>query len=91
MKKDKEISPIIYKAIEIIEKCFGGTDVELISDKMYRTSPDEFYPIGKLGVDIEINGIKTFLGCESMAEEIACNPFGKKIAEEFVHMILNSK
>lgn len=73
MENNSEVSPIIYGAIEILRKSFGGTEVKLISEKMYRREPDEWTPLGKLGVDIEINGIKTFLGCESIAEDIACH------------------
>lgn len=89
-QKNKEI-PIpdsIYLSIKIMRKCFGGTKVKLISEKMYRIAPDEYTPLGKLGVDIEIEGIKTFLGCESMAEEIACTPCGRLIAEEFIYSVI---
>lgn len=80
---------MIFAAIDVIKNCFGGLEVNLISEKMYRRAPDEFTPLGKLGVDIEINGIKTFLGCESMAEQIMCNPMGQMIAEEFAYTILS--
>ena len=77
-----EISPLIYEAIKIIKKSFGGTDVELISEKMFRTQPNRYYPYGNLGVYIKVDGIKTFLGCESNAEDICL--YGLHIAEEFV-------
>jgi len=85
-----EISPIVYAAIERLKNSFGGTDVKLLSEKMYRLKPDENSSIGRLGVDIEIMGIKTFLGCESMAEDIACTPYGQMIADEFVFNIIKT-
>jgi hypothetical protein len=85
-----DISPIIFSAIERLRLCFEGTHVELISEKMYCLPPDEYSPIGKLGVDITIEGIKVFLGCESMAEEIACTPYGQNIAEEFVYLTIKN-
>lgn len=83
METNREISPILLSAIERLKFSFGGTDVRLLSNKMFRITPDEFTPLGKLGVDIEIMGIKTFLSCE-IAEEIACTPYGQMIADEFV-------
>lgn len=57
---------------------------------MFRLPPDEYTPLGKLGVEIEIMGIRTFLGCESMAEDIAWNPMGQLIADEFVYTVLST-
>jgi hypothetical protein len=88
METNRKISPIIYGAIEKLRNSFGGTDVKLLSEEMYRKAPDEYTPLGKLGVDIEIMGIKTFLGCESMAEDIACTPYGQMLAEEFIAIIM---
>jgi hypothetical protein len=88
METNREISPIIHGAIERLKNSFGGTEVKLISEEMYRLAPDEFSPVGKLGVDIEIMGIKTFLGCESAAEDIACTPYGQMLADEFVHRVI---
>ena len=88
MEENKNIAKVIYLAIDIIKKRFGGIDVKLISDKMYRISPDEYTPLGKLGVDIEIEGIKTFLGCESMAQEIVHTPYGSMVADEFIFNII---
>lgn len=84
---NKDISPIIHQAINIIKNSFGGTEVDLISDKMYRSSPNEFKPLGELGVDIKIMNIKTFLSCE-LAENIGCTPYGQKIADEYVYQII---
>ena len=89
MEYNKEISPIIYRAIEILKKCFDGMiHVELLSDEMYRLAPSEDAPAGKLGVDIKINGIQTFLGCESMAEPIC--EYGEPVANEFIVMIMKT-
>ena len=77
------ISPIIYAAIERIGYSFGGTEVKLLSEEMYRRAPDEFCALGRLGVDIEVDGIKTFLGC-GIAEDMSCGPYSQMIADEFV-------
>ena len=90
METNREISPIIYSAIERLKNSFDGTEIKLLSEKMYRTTPDEFTPLGKLGVDIEIMGIKTFLGCESMAEDIACTPYGQMLTDEFVATVIRT-
>lgn len=90
IKENMKISPIIYGAIEIMKKSFGGTDVQLLSTEMYRLPPDEFAKAGRLGVDITINGVKTFLGHESMAEDIACTPYGQMIADDFVYTIIKN-
>ena len=87
-EKFREIAPQIHQAIEILRKTFGGTDVKLISTEMYRKPPSEFCALGYLGVDISVEGKQVFLGCESMAEEIAWNPLGYMIAEEFVYNVL---
>ena len=51
------------------------------------TRPSIDAKAGRLGIDIKINGIKTFLGCESMAEPI-CEPMGQYIAEEYVARLM---
>ena len=84
---NKDIPQIIYCAIDILKKCFGGTDVELLSKEMYRLKPSIDAKAGRLGVDIKINGIKTFLGCESMAEPI-CEPLGPYVANEYVASLM---
>jgi len=86
---NREIPPQIYEAIKRLQMAFGGTKVELLSKEMYRKPPSEFCPLGYLGVDIMVEDKKVFLGCESMAEEIAWNPMGRIIAEDFVYRSLN--
>jgi len=86
---NREIAPQIYQAIDRLKSAFGGTKVELLSTEMYRKPPSEFCPLGYLGVDILVEDKKVFLGCESMAEEIAWNPLGHYIAEDFVYRVLN--
>ena len=90
MDKSKEdlsqISPIILTAIEVLKKTFGGTDIELLSTEMYRLEPDEYAKAGRLGVDIKVQGVKTFLGCESAAQPIL--EWGMPIAEQFVYEVL---
>lgn len=84
MEENRDISPIIHGAIEVMRKCFGGTDVKLISTEMYRLEPTKDAPAGKIGVDIEVEGIKTFLSYNDFAEDIICSPYGEMIANEFV-------
>ena len=83
------ISPTIYLAVDVLRKTFGGTVVEIVGTKMYRKSPNKFAKLGYLGVDIKVNGIPTFLGCESMAEEIL-GPYGFSIAEQFVYRVMDN-
>ena len=92
MKENKKIVPIIYRAIDIMKKCMGDPDleIEILSKEMYRKPADKYAKAGRLGVDIKICGLKTFMGCESMAEEIACTPFGDIIAKEFVMGIIRT-
>ena len=88
---NREIAPQVHQAIERLRQTFGGTKVELLSTEMYRLPPSEFCPLGYLGVDILVEGKKVFLGCESMAEEIAWNPLGQYIADDFIYKVLNNE
>jgi len=94
----KEIGPAIYQAIDILKKCWGGIEIEIISDGMYRLPPNEYSRAGMLGVDItikpinsDISAIKTFLGYESMAEEIVYTPYGGMIADHFIWELLGEQ
>lgn len=86
MKENRAISPIIYEAVEILRKSFGGTNVKILSKEMYRLTPDEYSKAGRLGVDIEIEGIKVFFGCESNAESIL--EYGQHMADQFIFDIM---
>jgi hypothetical protein len=86
----KEIAPSIHSAIEVLRSRFGGTDVQLISDSMIRLEPDEHSQAGRLGVYIEVEGIRVFLGCESNAEDII-GPLGGEIADEFIYSVIKKK
>ncbi len=88
METNREIPLIIYAALDMMRKCFGGTEVKLLSEKMYRLKPDENAKAGRLGVDIEVMSIKTFFGCESNAEDILT--YGQPIADQFVAMLIKS-
>lgn len=74
----------IKRSIEVMQTCFNGIKIELLSEDMYRQSPSEFCQVGYVGVDIKVNNIKTFLKHET-AELIVYEPFGKMIAEEFIY------
>ena len=86
----KEIAPSIHSAIEVLKSRFGGTDVRLISDDMFRLEPTEDAPAGRLGVYIEVEGIRVFLGCESNAEQML-GPLGGLVADEFIYSVINEK
>lgn len=83
-----EISPTIHKAIEIIKISIMVLAIKLVSKEMYRKSPNVYTPFGELGVDIEINGCKGFLGCESMAEDICV--YGPILFDDFVFNIIKN-
>jgi len=50
-----EISAIIISCVEIIKKEFKEYKIEIISKTMFRTKPDNFNPIGQIGVKIQID------------------------------------
>lgn len=85
-----EISPVIYEAIEVLRSRFGGTDVQLISNYMFRLEPTEYAPAGRLGVYVEVEGMRVFLGCESNAEDML-GPLGGAVADEFIYAVIKEK
>lgn len=78
---------MIHAAVAVLRKVEGVDEVELLSDEMYRTEPNEECNIGCLGVDIKINNVKTFLHYELCEDLIMC-PWGAFAAVDFVHEIL---
>ena len=84
---NRDINPMIHAAIAILRRVEVVEEVELLSEEMYRTEPNEECKIGCLGVDIKINGIKTFLRYE-MCEDLIMYPTGGFLAVDFVHQIL---
>jgi hypothetical protein len=84
---NKEISPVIIAAVDLMKRVNEGLEIELLSE-MERTEPSEHYPIGQLGVSTKMTllGLEktVFLGyqhCEDML-----NPIGHLLAEELVMM-----
>jgi len=75
------ISPVILNAINIMKKCFGGVNIEIIDKEISRKYPNDFCPIGYLGITISINGKRLFLKNEQ-CEDILINP---KIAESIIY------
>lgn len=79
-----EITEVIYVAIDMMKKSFGGSDVELLSNELIRK---KYSGINKfsLGVYIKICGIKTFFRYE-VAEDMVITPssYGQRLADEFV-------
>lgn len=92
IKYNSDLPKSVDIAINIMRNSFGGTNVKLVGEKLYRTKPDEFCKLGRLGIDIEIEGVKTFMGIESLAEDIAFlpPPYGQMIADEFVYNIIKN-
>jgi len=84
----KNIPPVIHLAIDIMRKRFGGTKVEIVGDRMYRLPPSSDAPAGKLGIDIEVQGIRAFLGCSSNAEEMVHGTMGEALADEFIYSVI---
>jgi hypothetical protein len=56
---NKEISPIIFAAVDLMKRVNNGLEVEFIGE-MKRTEPSEYYPIGQLGISAKM----TLLGLE---------------------------
>jgi hypothetical protein len=88
LKNNMEISPVVYNAVELMKNSFGGTDVKIFSEKKYRTQPNEYSPIGVLGVDIYIQDIIVFLSY-SISENISV--YGQYLADSFVFDILKDE
>lgn len=82
------ISEVMRVAIEHLrhKTSFGELDIKVLSEKEYRQPPSEFCALGYLGVDIEIEGVKTFLGNESMAENILW--YGNTVADDFIYHVI---
>jgi hypothetical protein len=80
-----DITPVIIQAVDTMKKVNERLEIEYLSD-MKRGEPNEFYPIGKLGVstkmtlfDIEKNVFLEYQICEDMI-----NPIGHLIAEDYI-------
>jgi len=83
-----EISQVILLAVDILRNCFGGIEIEILDTNMRRTSPNQFAPLGYLGVSISINYIgkyKVFLTCQ-VAEDICT--YGYNVAQDYLYEIL---
>lgn len=78
---------MIEHAVNVMKSCFDGTDILILSE-IYRTEPEEFCPLGYLGVDLYIDGKIVFFPYH-IAESI--HAYGKHIAEEFVYSSLKNK
>jgi len=77
---------VIKNAVEIMRACFGGTSVDIISDKLQREDPNEYAKAGRLYADIEIEKVKIKL-YYSDAEDMH-SPLGQLIAEEYVWKVV---
>ena len=73
--------------IELMKRAFGGTDILILSD-LYRLEPTKFCPGGKVGADIWVEGVKTFMGYQEIEDMFI---YGPHLAEDFVYQILKDK
>ena len=83
-----EISTFILSAVEVLKKCFGGIEIEILDIEMIRRYPDNFTPLGYLGVyiliDYGVNKHKVFFK-NQFAEDILYSGIGSlKMAESFM-------
>lgn len=85
------ISDVMLAAVDFLrhKTSFGEIDVKILSENEYRQPPDEFAPAGRVGADIEVEGVKLFLGHECMAEPILW--YGAIVADEVVYNCLKVK
>jgi hypothetical protein len=89
---NKEISPVIIAAVDLMKRVNDGLEVEFTSE-MKRGTPSSHYPIGQLGVSTKMTllGIEenVFLGyqhCEDML-----NPIGHLLAKDLVMSVFSDK
>jgi len=89
---NKEISPVIISAVDLMKRVNEGLEVEFIGE-MKRGEPSEHYPIGQLGVSTKMTllGIEenVFLGYQHCEDMI--NPIGHLLAEELVMTVFGDK
>lgn len=85
---NKEISPVIISAVELMKKVNEGLEIEF-SSGMKRVKESSYYPLGQLGVstkmtyfEIKKNVFLPYQICEDML-----NPIGNLIALDFVMSI----
>ena len=78
---------IIDKAIAMMRLSFEGAKIELISQDLERSEPNDDFPKGYLFVRVNIAGIETELAYQ-IAEDIVTNPYGSLIADEIVFSAL---
>lgn len=77
---------VIENAVKIMSSCFGGTNVEILSESLLRENPTEHAKAGRLYVNIEIEKVKMKL-YYSDAEDMH-SPIGHLIAEEYVWKVV---
>lgn len=78
---------IIDKAIAMMRLSFEGAKIELISQDLERSEPNDDFPKGYLFVRVNIAGTETELAYQ-IAEDIVTNPYGSLIADEIVFSAL---
>ena len=88
---NEEINPMILAAIAMLKKVDTVLDIEIKSDKMYRSSPTEEYSMGRLGVDVvisfeDLGEVKTFLAYGDV-EDLIMYPKGIFFAVEFINTV----
>ena len=89
---NKQISPVIIAAVDLMKRVNDGLEVEFLSE-MKRTEPSEHYPIGQLGVSTKMTllGLEknVFLGCQHCEDML--NPIGHLLAEDLVMSVFSDE
>jgi len=88
---NEEINPMILAAVAMLKKVDTVLDIEIKSDKMYRSAPTEEYSMGRLGVDVvidfeDLGDVKTFLAYGDV-EDLIMYPKGMFFAVELINII----
>lgn len=84
------MSDIILNAINILRNCIDGIQIEILDSEMNRKYPDNFNPIGYLGVSISID-LKDFKKYNiffkyQIAEDICI--YGENVAMSYLFDII---
>ena len=88
---NKDINPMILAAVGMLKKVDSVLDIEILSDKMYRSAPMNDYPMVRLGVDViidfeDLGEVKTFLPYGDV-EDLIMYPKGMFFAVELIDAI----
>lgn len=97
-----EMPKVMHVAVDLMQTWINdeigkGFKLQIIED-LRRTEPCKVYPNGRLGANVKLTfgeedpePVVMFLSCESMAEEMVCNPMGQFIVKEVAWEMLKPK